>query len=281
MIAIGQMNTLKVLRSVPFGMYLDGGEAGDILIPKKYIPDNTTTGQDLTVFIYLDSEDRLIATTRKPFAMVGDFAWLKVLALNQQGAFADWGLEKDLFIPFREQNPAKKFITGKYYLLRIYLDEQSGRIAASQRFRRFLETPDPATIHTGDPMELIVYEKTPIGWKVIAENRFVGLLYANELYGKPINSGNQLTAYVKKLREDGRIDFVLQKSGIEAISGFTEVLYRELQRAGGFIALTDNSSPELIYQRLKVSKKVFKKAVGGLYKARKIRLEKDGIQLIN
>lgn len=277
MIEIGRLNRLNVIKRVPFGLYLSMDEIDEeILLPNKYVPKAADIGSELDVFLYLDSEDRLIATTLKPKAMVGEFAWLKVVSNSKFGAFVDWGLEKDLFIPFREQR--QKTIPGKSYLVYIYLDEESGRIAGSTKYYKFLKQ-DISSFHEGQEVNVLVHEETPIGFLALIEGKMNGLIYKNEVYRANIRTGSHTKAFIHKIREDGKIDLVLQKQGFESITDFAQILLNELKKSNGFIGLTDKSDPELIYERFGVSKKVFKKGVGNLYKMRKINLAKDGIEL--
>jgi len=275
-IKIGDYSTLEILKEVDFGMYLDGGPFGEILLPLKYIPENTKVGDDLEVFIYNDSEDRIIATTEKPKAKVGEFAFLEVKAVSEYGAFMDWGLLKDLFVPFREQ--AIKMEVGNNYLVRLYLDEKTDRIAASSRWHRFLEEKNE-TLQEGEEVEIKIANKTDLGRKVIVNDTYWGVLYENEIF-EPIYLGETKKAFVKKLREDGRLDIILQKYGVEEAEHSRNDLLSKLQENGGFLAITDKSSPELIYQEMEMSKKAFKRAVGNLYKQKLIVLEKDGIRLV-
>ena len=271
MLDIGQQNKLKILRRVPFGVYLGHDDTeDDVLLPLKYVPQNAEIGDDLDVFLYLDSEDRLIATTRKPFAKVGEFAWLKIVQNSKYGAFAEWGLEKDLFIPFREQR--QKTIPGKYYLVYVYLD------AGSTKYYKYLKK-DSSQFHEGQEVNVLIHEQSPIGFLAIIEGKMNGLIYKNEIFKSKIKPGTKTQAFIHKIREDGKIDLVLNKQGFESVTDFADVLFSELNNSGGFIGLTDKSDPELIYERFGVSKKVFKKAVGNLYKSRKIRIERDGIVL--
>jgi len=253
-------------------------ELGDeILLPGKYLPQNAEIGDTLDVFVYLDSEDRLIATTLKPYATVGDFAWLKIVSNSEYGAFAYWGLEKDLFIPFREQR--QKTIPENFYLVYIYLDEESGRIAGSTKYYKYLES-ETSHFEIGQEVNILVHERTEIGFHAIIDNKMNGLIYKNEIFNTRVRPGTKTKAYIKQIREDGKIDLTLQKQGFSSVVDFSDKVLEALSKNNGFLGLTDKSSPELIYETFGVSKKVFKKAVGTLYKQRKIKLEKDGIELI-
>jgi predicted RNA-binding protein (virulence factor B family) len=277
MIAIGRFNRLKIIKAVPFGVYLDGGELGEILLPLKYVPDTGKPGDDLDIFLYLDSEERLIATTLKPVAQVGEFAFMTVVSNSKFGSFLKWNIEKDLFVAFKEQkNP---LIIGKSYLFYVYFDDESGRIAASQKFYKFL-SQDTSELSEGEEVKILVYELTPMGWKAIINHKYFGMLYRNEVFNTEVKVGFESTAYIKKIREDGKLDLSLNKAGYGNIRDFTEILMEMLVENDGFLSFNDNSSPELIYANFGVSKKVFKKAVGSLYKNRKIRLINGGIEWI-
>ncbi len=278
MIEIGRTNRLKIVKTVPFGAYLDGKELGEILLPLKYVPDEADTGTELDVFLYLDSEERLIATTLRPKAQVGEFAMMKVVSNSKFGSFLQWNIEKDLFVPFKEQkNP---LIIGKSYIFYIYFDEESGRIAASQKLFKFF-APDPEGLNEGDEVNILVYEHTPMGWKAIINHKHSGMLYSNEIFNTGISIGFESVAFIKKIREDGKIDLSLHRSGFGNVQDFSDVLMQKLEENEGFLSFNDNSSPELIYAAFGVSKKVFKKAVGSLYKNRKIRLVNGGIERID
>ncbi len=276
MIKIGDYSTLEILKELDFGMYLDGGPLGEILLPTKYIPENAKVGDEIEVFLYNDSEDRLIATTEKPKAKVGEFALLKVKAVSEYGAFLDWGLLKDLFVPFREQ--VVKMQVGNYYLVRLYLDEKTDRIVASTRWHRFLEDKNE-TLKEQEEVEIKIASQTDLGYKVIVNDTYWGILYENEIF-QPITIGETKKAFVKKIREDGRIDIILKKQGVEEVEHSRTDILSKLKASGGFLPLTDKSSPELIYQEMQMSKKAFKRAVGNLYKQKLIELEKDGIRLV-
>ncbi|MBQ9285769.1 MAG: GntR family transcriptional regulator [Bacteroidaceae bacterium] len=271
---LGLINRLTVSRSADHGLYLSGGPE-DILLPKRYVPDGTAVGDELDVFVYLDNEERLVATTEKPLAQVGDFAWLEVAWVNQFGAFLDWGLMKDLFVPFREQK--MKMQKGRSYLVHVHLDPETYRIMASAKVERYLSTAWPP-YHGGDEVEVLVWQKTDLGFKVIVDNRFAGLLFDDEIF-RELHSGDRLRAYVKQVRPDGKIDLSLQKKGQKAVADFSETLLEHLRTNNGFSALGDKSPAEEIYAIFGVSKKVFKKAVGDLYRRRLIAIEDDGLHL--
>lgn len=277
MINIGDYTTLEILKEVDFGMYLDGGPFGEILLPLKYIPKEAKVGDEIDVFIYNDSEDRIIATTEKPKAKVGEFAFLKVKAVSEYGAFLDWGLLKDLFVPFREQ--VIKMEVGNKYLVRVYLDEKTDRIAASSRWHRFLEDKNE-TLEDGEEVEIKIATKTDLGYKVVVNDTYWGVLYENEIF-EPIEFGETKKAFVKKIREDQRIDIILKKQSAEEVEESRSGILERLEANEGFLPLTDKSSPELIYEEMKMSKKAFKRAIGNLYKQRLIIIEEDGIRLAN
>lgn len=272
---IGQYSRLKIARITPSGAFL-ASEQGDILLPGKFIPEGARIGTELEVFVYLDSEDRPVATVQKPFAVVGDFALLTVKDTNAKvGSFLDWGLDKDLLLPFSEQlAPVKK---GEQVLVCLYQDA-SGRIAASARLDRFLKPAD-ASLAEGDAVDLFVYAYTDLGAKVVVNNRYTGVLFRNELYAKP-KAGEKLRGYVKKIRDGGKIDITLRKGGAQEAQTDRDLLLAALTNAtDGFLPLNDKSSPESISELLKLSKKSFKKAVGGLYREGLISMAEDGIRL--
>nr|WP_321452436.1 S1-like domain-containing RNA-binding protein [uncultured Carboxylicivirga sp.] len=274
---IGKYNTLKVVKEVDFGVYLDGGEEyGEILLPTRYVPENTQVDDELEVFIYLDSEDRVIATTEKPFAIVGEFALLQVKSVTKVGAFLDWGLMKDLLVPFREQE--EKMEEGKTYPVYIYLDEESNRIVATSKLYTVLNNLLP-DYETGQEVDLFVYAKADIGYRVVVNDLHSGMLYHNQLF-QPIKLGDKLKGFVQKVREDDKIDVALQKPGFEAIEGQAGEVLNLLKERGGYLAVSDKSPAELIYKMFKMSKKSFKKAIGTLYKQRIITIEEEGIKLI-
>lgn len=276
MLEIGKTNTLRIVKEVDFGLYLDGGEAGEILIPTRYVPANSKVDDYLDVFIYHDSEDRLIATTEVPLAEVDQFAYLKVKQMTGIGAFLNWGLMKDLLVPFREQK--YEMLNNTSYLVRVYLDKVSKRIVASSKLDRFLDNL-PYDYEEGQEVDLIVWEKTDLGYKVIINDMHTGLLYANEIF-TPIHSGMKMKGFIKKLREDEKIDVSLQKQGFVHVDETSQMILEKLKSRGGFIEANDNTSPESIKHMFGISKKVFKKAIGSLYKERLITIEDKGIRLI-
>lgn len=280
---IGRYNTLKVLRQVDFGYYLKGdARSGDVLLPNGEISAEAQEALDagaesMDVFLYLDQEERIIATTRKPYAQVGDFTFLEVAWVNNYGAFLNWGLMKDLFVPFREQK--MKMQKGQGYIVHVHLDEESYRIMASAKVERYLNTADFPPYKRGDEVDVLVWQKTDLGLKVIVDNQFGGLLYDDQVF-RSLRTGDRTKAYVHYVRPDGKIDLTLQRKGQAGVRDFTYDLLDYLRQNNGFTVLGDKSSPEDIYEVFGVSKKVFKKAVGDLYKRHKITIEEDGIRLI-
>ncbi len=276
MVELGKTNTLRVGRETENGVYLDGQNLGEILMPRKFVTQEVKRSAEAKVFIYSDSEDRLVATTEKPFAEVGEFAFLEVVETNRYGAFLDWGLPKHLLVPFGEQKT--KMLVGKSYLVYLFPDFKTNRIAASAKVEKFLSR-DPSGIKQGDEMQLLIAEETENGYKAIVNNLFWGMLYKNQLFHS-LSAGAKLTGFVNKIREDGKIDLLAEKPGYEKIDVLSEKLLQVLKENNGFLALTDKSSPEIIEALLGISKKNFKKAVGQLYKKRWIDFKSDGIKLI-
>jgi predicted RNA-binding protein (virulence factor B family) len=273
-VEIGKVNKLKVLREVSIGVYLDGDTIGDVLLPKRYVPEGTKEGDEVEVFIHLDSEDRLIATTERPLAQVGEFAWLKVVSVSKFGAFLDWGLMKDLLVPFREQK--EKMEKDRYYAVYVYFDDETGRIVASAKVDRFLDNVSP-DYNPGDEVQLFIVGRTELGYKAVINGLHSGLLYYNQVF-KPLQLGQHTKGYIARVREDEKIDLLLERPGYEKVDELSQKLLDALQKAGGFLPLTDKSVPADIEQRLGMSKKTFKKAIGALYKQRLIELLPDGIK---
>ena len=274
-VKLGRYNQLEVVKKVEFGVYLDGDEDGEILLPKKYVPEDCEEGDMLNVFIYLDMEERLVATTLQPYAQVGDFACLEVAWVNEYGAFLDWGLMKDLFVPFREQKA--KMQKGRRYVVHIHVDEESYRIMASAKVERYLSDERPE-YQPGEEVEVMVWQRTDLGYKVIVDNKFSGMLFHNEVF-RQLEIGMKLSAYIKQVRPDGKIDLELQKAGFHKVDDFAEVLLQYIRDNGGRTSINDKTDAETIYDAFGVSKKTFKKAVGDLYRKRLIVLEDGGIRL--
>lgn len=272
-IELGKYNRLEVVKEVDFGMYLDGGEEGEILLPSRYVPQGCKVGDELDVFIYLDNEERLVATTLTPLVQVGQFACLEVAWVNQYGAFLHWGLMKDLFVPFREQK--MKMEVGKKYVVHAHLDDESYRIVASAKVERYL-SKERAAYRPGEEVDILVWQKTDLGFKAIINNAHAGLLYESEVF-QPLHTGMSMKAYVKQVRDDGKIDLMLQKPGQAKVEDFSVTLLEYIREQGGHTPLNDKSPAEEIYAAFGVSKKTFKKAVGDLYKKRLVVLAEDGI----
>lgn len=274
-IRLGDYNRMTVVRTVDFGVYLDGGEEGEVLLPARYVPDGCKEGDELEVFVYLDSEERLVATTQTPLAKVGDFACLEVAWVNEYGAFLNWGLMKDLFCPFREQK--MKMEKGKSYIVHVHIDHESHRIVASAKVEHYFDPSFPPYRY-GDETDLLVWQKTDLGFKVIIDNRFPGLVYKNQIF-KDIRTGDRMKGYIEAVREDGKIDVMLQPTGWRMTKETADVLLDYLETHQGVCLLTDKSPAEDIYQAFQVSKKSYKKAIGDLYKRRLITIEEDRIRL--
>lgn len=294
MITIGTYNTLRIVKRVDFGLYLDGGEEGEILLPKRYVTPQMHIGDDIEVFIYLDQDERPVATTEQPLAKVGEFAWLEVAWTNQYGAFLKWGPMKDLFCPFREQK--QRMEQGKRYIVYVKEDEETHRLMATAKVEKYLspialvatesqpapthQAPKPLPYHHGDAADCLVWQKTDLGFKCIVDNRYQGQLYDNQIF-QPLHTGDRFTAYIDHIRQDGKIDLTLQPTGRRHTLDFAEVLLRYLYENNGRCDLGDKSPAELIYDRFKVSKKAYKKAIGDLYKRHLITIGDDGIRLSN
>jgi predicted RNA-binding protein (virulence factor B family) len=278
MATIGQRNTLSIVRESAPGLYLNGGELGEILLPGRYIPRDLKPGDKLDVFIYLDSEDRLVATTETPLAVVGEIACLEVVSINPRaGAFLNWGLAKDLLLPYPEQE--KPVRVGKKVVVAVCLDPKSNRIIASARLRRHLSQEPPAYA-IGQPVNLLVTGRTPLGYNAIVEGMHLGLLY-HDSFAAPLEAGQRLKGYVRKLREDGKIDLTLDAAGYKRVLPLKLQIVQALEKNGGKLAMDDDSSPELVRQTFGVSKKAFKQALGALYKSRRLRFLNPGIELLD
>ena len=274
-IKLGDYNRLTIVKEVDFGMYLDGGDEGEILLPKRYVPENCKPGDELEVFLYLDQDERLIATTQQPLAKVGEFACLEVAWVNQYGAFLNWGLMKDLFCPFHEQK--QRMEIGNRYVVAVFIDEESYRIAASAKVEHFFATDFPP-YQPGEKVDLLVWQTTDLGFKVIIDNAYPGLVYRSQVF-KSIRIGDCLQGYIMGVRPDGKIDVSLQPHGRQQTTDFAETLLQYLKDHDGFCELGDKSDAQDIKHRFEVSKKVYKKAIGDLYRRRLITLEDAGIRL--
>lgn len=274
MIKIGQMNTLTVIKKVAFGVYLAGRERGDILLPTKFVPENTEINDQLDVFIYFDSEDKIIATTQRPRAQVGTVAYLKVVDVAPFGAFLDWGLDKDLLVPkLEQQRPMEK---DKSYIVYVKQDKTE-RLIASSKLDYFLDKSSPV-YQPGEEVSLLIADKTLLGTKVIINHQHWGLIHASDIF-QPLHYGKKVRGYIKTVREDGKIDVVLRKMGQENTSDLAQRILSELRKSDGFLPLHDKTAPEEIMRVFNDSKKNFKNAIGQLYKAGMITLETDGIRM--
>lgn len=277
MVNIGRYNSLRVIKEVDFGIYLDGEKEGEILMPVRYVPADCQVGDYVNVFLYLDSEDRPIATTEKPFAQVGEFAMLRVKSVNKIGTFLDWGIMKDLLVPFREQKVT--MTEGRSYLVYIYVDEETHRIVASAKLNKFLDKPVPEYA-IGQEVDLIIESETDLGYKAIVNNCHWGILYENEVF-EQLAKGLKIKGYIKKIRPDKKIDLSLHALGYEKVDPLTQMILDELKKAGGYIAVSDKSDAEEVYRIFGISKKSFKQALGALYKRRLISINPNGIRLLS
>ena len=282
MIEIGKYNTLIILRDTKVGLFLGNPEEDpeglhDILLPNKYVPNEFEIGEELTVFVYLDHEERPVSTTLEPYILLNEFSLLRVNYINQIGAFMDWGMEKDILVPFKEQ--ARPMEQGKRYLVYLFMDEKTKRLLASSKTNQFLSN-DEITVEVGEEVDLIVSHITDLGINVIINEQHKGLLYRDEVYDETIRTGDRKRGFIKNIRPDGKIDVALQKQGFEAVEPNADKILDELRANRGFLRLNDNSHPEDIKTVLKMSKKTFKKAVGVLYKQKLIEIKDDGIYLV-
>ncbi|MBK6978177.1 MAG: GntR family transcriptional regulator [Cytophagaceae bacterium] len=275
---VGEYNTLKILRGTGVGMYLGDDEGNDVLLPHKYIPENAVIGEDIDVFIYRDSEDRLIATNLKPLILLNEFAVLEVVAVTGIGAFLDWGLEKDLFVPFKEQN--HKLQTGQWVPVYLYLDTQTDRLVASAKVNKFFKNDQIENLEIGQEVDLMVFEKTDLGHNVVINNLYKGLVFENETFRR-IAWGDNLKGFIKNIREDGKIDVSLQPIGFRKyIEPAAQQILDKLKQNNGILHLSDKSDPIEVMEILEMSKKSFKKAIGGLYKDKKIDILTDSIVIL-
>lgn len=276
MIQIGQSAKLEVVKQVDFGIYLNAHELGQVLLPSKFVPNGCQIGDLVDVFLYLDSKDMVIATTKRPLAQVGEFAYLKVVATGPFGAFLDWGLEKDLLLPFGEQHrPVEE---GRSYLVYVHLNKADERIVASSKLDKFLDNT-PAPYNSGEEVNLIIAGTTDLGHKAIINHKHWGIIFKNEVF-KKLRFGQRIKGYIKRVRSDEKIDLMLQKGNKEELDKFASIIMSKLNQAGGHLPLTDKTHADDIYEQLGMSKKAFKKAIGGLYKQKLITINPDGIRII-
>ena len=276
MVKVGDYNKLSVLRETDFGVYLDDGIEG-ILLPKRYVPEGVKVGDDLEVFIYHDSEDRIIATTQQPKAKVGDIVRLRCVTVTPHGAFLDWGLMKDLFVPRSKQKTIMR--VGGEYLVKIYVDEQTGRVAATEKIEHFLSNDD-LTVKEMEMVDLVVLRSTDIGYLVIINNKHTGVLHFNEVY-REIDTGDRLKGFIKKITVDNKIDVVIGKPGYNRVEDEKGKVLRLLSENNGYLPYNDKSNPEEIYSYFGMSKKTFKMTTGSLFKERKIIFTQTGIKLMD
>jgi predicted RNA-binding protein (virulence factor B family) len=277
MIELGKYNLLTAARQTDNGLYLTDQQGREVLLPNKYVADDLKIGDEIDVFIFNDSEDRLTATTAQPKIQLNEFAFLQVKEVTKFGAFLDWGLEKDLFVPFKEQ--PTKMIKDNKYIVYLYLDHQTDRLVASANFNRFLEKEN-VYVEEGEKVDLVILDETELGLNVIINNMHRGLIFNNDIF-QVLKTGDAVEGYIKNIRPDNKIDVTLQKQGFANIEPNAQKILEKLQNNNGFLALTDKSDPAEIIGLLEISKKTFKKAIGTLYKKKIIRLEKDGIYLIS
>lgn len=280
-VQIGRLNRLKVVKEVDFGLFLDGGDIeqggfGNILLPKRYVPQGCKVDDEIEVFIYFDSEDRIIATTERPYAMVGEVALLKAVSVTKHGIFFDWGLPKDLLLPFNEQ--ITRIEAGKSYIVFLFLDDAGGRIAASAKLDDFISDEAHGEYEPGQEVQLFNAAKTDLGYKLVVNNSHWGLLHRHDMV-RELKRGEKLAGYIKQVREDGRIDLCLHLKPSEKSGEVGEMILTALEQAGGFLPLSDKSDPADIKAQFGISKAMFKKAIGALYKQREITIGKDGIRL--
>ncbi len=276
MAELGKLNTLTVLKKLDFGIYLDGGDLDEILLPRRYVPEGCSVGDELEVFIYLDSEDMLIATTETPKAMVGECAFLKVIEVNRVGAFLDWGLPKDLLVPFGEQQ--KPMQVGESYVVYLYVDPASERIAGSSTLDKFLGDTSPY-YKEQQPVDLLICGRTDLGYKAVVDGGTIGLLFNSDVF-KPISIGQTMKGFIKHIREDKKLDLCLQLVSREALDDLSEKVLAFIKAEGGKTSMTEKSPPDVIAKQFGVSKSSYKKALGKLYKKRLILIEKTHLELV-
>ncbi|MDP5230992.1 MAG: S1-like domain-containing RNA-binding protein [Cellulophaga sp.] len=276
MIELGNYNTLEILRDTSVGLFLGDDEGNDVLLPNKYVPEIYEIGDKLTVFCYLDFDERPVVTNLTPYILRNTFKLLKVVEVNKIGAFLDWGLEKHLLVPFGEQR--EKMVANQWYVVYCYLDEKSFRLVGSNKLDKFLDNEE-LTVAVNDEVNLIVTRQNDLGWDVIINNQHKGLVYQNEVF-KKIAVGDTIKGYIKHIRPDNKIDVSLQALGYVSVEPAANTIYQILKKEGGYLNLHDKSSPEEISARLQMSKKIFKKSIGTLYKDRKINIKPDGIYLV-
>lgn len=273
MVELGKTCRLPVVKQVEFGVYLNADALGQVLLPRKYVPENCAIGDEVEVFIYLDSEDTPIATTRKPLAEVGQFAYLQTIATGAYGAFLDWGLDKDLLLPFAEQR--QKAEEGRSYLVYVHVNRADERIVASAKIDKFIDKT-PAHYRNGEQVEVIIAGKSDLGYKVIVNQQHWGVIHNSDVF-RNLRYGQTVKAFIKQVRADGKLDVALQQGGKQELDKQSQLILKRLKQANGFLPFSDKTAPEVIYAELGMSKKAFKKAIGGLYKAGEITISDDGL----
>lgn len=277
MINVGQINNLEVVKITDFGVFLDAGEFGTTLLPKRFAPEGVELGHFIDVFLYFDSENQLAATTETPIAKVGEWGLMKIEGVNTTGAFVNWGIkDKDLLVPYSEQRA--RFTAGQNILVYVYTDKASGRIVGTTKFNKLLDKT-PAKYAQNEQVDLIIAERSDLGYKAIINGQHWGMIFPSDVFGK-LFIGKKLKGYIKHIREDGKIDLALQKVGVAKMDDLSEKILDTLQKKGGFLPLSDKSTPEAIFATFRTSKGTFKKTIGGLFKQGKILIEKDGIRLV-
>ncbi|NAX41923.1 MULTISPECIES: CvfB family protein [unclassified Vibrio] len=277
MINVGQINSLEVVKIADFGVFLDAEDFGTTLLPKRFTPDEVELGQKIDVFLYFDSDNQLAATTEKPIAKVGEWGLMKVQGVNSTGVFVDWGLKgKDLLVPYSEQRA--RFKEGQMILVYVYTDKASGRIVGTTKFNKWLDKT-PANYTQNQQVDLLIAEHSELGYKAIINGEHWGMIFPSDVFGK-LFIGKTLKGYIKNIREDGKIDLALQKIGVAKMDELSTKIIELLEKKGGFLPLSDKSTPEAIFSMFRTSKGTFKKSIGGLYKQGKITIGEDGIHLV-
>ncbi|MGD8111823.1 CvfB family protein [Vibrio sp. TRT 17S01] len=277
MIKVGQINHLEVVKRADFGVFLEAGDYGMTLLPNRFVPEGTEVGQSLDAFLYFDSDNQLVATTETPIAQVGEWGLMKIEGVNSTGAFVNWGIKgKDLLVPFSEQRG--RLSAGQNILVYVYTDKASGRIVGTTKFNKLLDKT-PANYQQNQQVDLLIAERSDLGYKAIINGQHWGVIFKSDVFGK-LFIGKKVKGYIKQVREDGKIDLALQKVGVDKMDDLSSKVVELLEKKGGFLPLNDKSTPEAIFSAFRTSKGTFKKTIGGLYKQGKIVIEKDGIRLV-
>ncbi|CAH8199695.1 CvfB family protein [Vibrio aestuarianus] len=277
MINVGQINSLEVVKIADFGVFLDASDFGTTLLLNRFVPEGVELGQQIDVFLYFDSDNQLAATTETPIAKVGEWGLMKVEGVNSTGVFVDWGVkDKDLLVPYSEQRA--RFTEGQTILVYVYTDKASGRIVGTTKFNKVLDKT-PANYTKNQQVDLLIAERSDLGYKAIINGQHWGMIFPSDVFGK-LFIGKSLKGYIKNVREDGKIDLALQKVGVEKMDEMSAKILELLEKKGGFLPLSDKSTPDAIFATFRTSKGTFKKSIGGLYKQGKITIEPDGIRLV-